>query len=49
MVKAAIDEALAAADPDRDSLYEHMYGDPATAEQFAPHALRRGPSASGRG
>jgi pyruvate dehydrogenase E1 component alpha subunit len=35
VVKAAIDDALAAADPDRDSLYEHLYGDPASAEQFS--------------
>ena len=34
-VKAAIDEALAAAFPDPDTLYEHVYGDPAWREQFA--------------
>ena len=34
VVKQAIDEALSAADPDRDSLYEHLYGDPASEEQF---------------
>ena len=34
-VKEAIDEALAAAFPDVDSLYEHVYGDPGWREQFA--------------
>ncbi len=34
VVKQAIDEALSAADPDRDSLYEHLYGDAAAPEQF---------------
>ena len=34
VVKRAIDEALSAADPDRDSLYEHLYGDAAAPEQF---------------
>jgi pyruvate dehydrogenase E1 component alpha subunit len=34
-VKASIDEALAAAFPDPDTLYEHVYGDPAWREQFS--------------
>jgi pyruvate dehydrogenase E1 component alpha subunit len=34
-VKEAIDGALEAAFPDTDSLYEHVYGDPAWREQFA--------------
>jgi len=34
-VKSAIDEALGAAFPDPDTLYEHVYGDPAWREQFA--------------
>ena len=34
VVKQAIDDALSAADPDRDSLYEHLYGDAASTEQF---------------
>ena len=34
-VKEAIDRALEAAFPPRESLYEHLYGDPASAEQFA--------------
>ena len=34
-VKEAIDDALAAAFPDVDSLYEHVYGDPGWREQFA--------------
>jgi len=34
-VKDAIDDALAAAFPDVDSLYEHVYGDPGWREQFA--------------
>jgi pyruvate dehydrogenase E1 component subunit alpha len=34
-VKEAIDAALAASPADRDSLYEHLYGDPAAAEQMA--------------
>src|SRR5690242_11257848 len=34
-VKDAIDEALAAAFPDVDSLYEHVYGDPNWREQFS--------------
>ena len=34
-VKDAIDEALAAGFPDPDTLYEHVYGDPAWREQFS--------------
>jgi pyruvate dehydrogenase E1 component alpha subunit len=34
-VKESIDEALAAAFPDPDTLYEHVYGDPAWREQFS--------------
>jgi pyruvate dehydrogenase E1 component alpha subunit len=34
-VKAAIDEALSATAPSRDTLYEHLYGDPAWRDQFA--------------
>jgi pyruvate dehydrogenase E1 component alpha subunit len=34
-VKDSIDEALAAAFPDPDTLYEHVYGDPAWREQFS--------------
>jgi pyruvate dehydrogenase E1 component alpha subunit len=34
-VKEAIDEALSAAFPDIDGLYEHVYGDPAWREQFS--------------
>ncbi len=34
-VKQAIDSALTAADPARDSLYEHLYGDAESSEQFA--------------
>jgi pyruvate dehydrogenase E1 component alpha subunit len=34
-VKDAIDDALAAAFPDPDTLYEHVYGDPSWREQFA--------------
>jgi pyruvate dehydrogenase E1 component subunit alpha len=34
-VKDAIDSALAASFPARDSLYEHLYGDESSAEQFA--------------
>jgi pyruvate dehydrogenase E1 component alpha subunit len=34
-VKDAIDKAVAAAAPGRDSLYEHLYGDPAHEEQFS--------------
>jgi pyruvate dehydrogenase E1 component alpha subunit len=34
-VKAAIDEALAAAFPDPDTLYEHVYGDAGWREQFS--------------
>jgi pyruvate dehydrogenase E1 component alpha subunit len=34
-VKEAIDEALGAAFPDVDTLYEHVYGDPRWREQFA--------------
>ncbi|MGN6377695.1 MAG: pyruvate dehydrogenase (acetyl-transferring) E1 component subunit alpha [Gaiellales bacterium] len=34
-VKAAIDEALAASPPARESLYEHLYGDAAWLEQFS--------------
>jgi pyruvate dehydrogenase E1 component alpha subunit len=34
-VKQAIDEALEAAFPDPDTLYEHVYGDPAWREQFS--------------
>ena len=34
-VKSAIDEALGAAFPDPDTLYEHVYGDPAWREQFS--------------
>jgi pyruvate dehydrogenase E1 component alpha subunit len=34
VVAEAIDEALAAAVPARDTLYDHLYGDPASAEQF---------------
>jgi pyruvate dehydrogenase E1 component alpha subunit len=33
-VAEAIDEALAAAAPGRDTLYEHLYGDPDAAGQF---------------
>jgi pyruvate dehydrogenase E1 component alpha subunit len=33
-VKTAIDDALEAAFPDADSLYEHVYGDPRWREQF---------------
>jgi pyruvate dehydrogenase E1 component alpha subunit len=33
-VKDAIDRALAASAPARDSLYEHLYGDPHSPEQF---------------
>ena len=34
-VNDAIDQALAAAVPPRESLYDHVYGDPATPEQFS--------------
>ncbi|HEV8451966.1 MAG TPA: hypothetical protein VGQ45_11065, partial [Gaiellales bacterium] len=34
-VKSAIDNALGAAFPDPDTLYEHVYGDPAWREQFS--------------
>jgi pyruvate dehydrogenase E1 component alpha subunit len=34
-VKDAIDKAVAAAAPGRDSLYEHLYGDPDHEEQFS--------------
>jgi pyruvate dehydrogenase E1 component alpha subunit len=34
-VKAAIEAALEASPPSRDSLYEHVYGDPASAQQAA--------------
>jgi pyruvate dehydrogenase E1 component alpha subunit len=34
-VKDAIDQALGAAFPDPDTLYEHVYGDPDWREQFA--------------
>jgi len=34
-VRASIDEALSAAFPDPDTLYEHVYGDPAWREQFS--------------
>jgi pyruvate dehydrogenase E1 component alpha subunit len=34
-VSEAIDQALAAAPPPRESLYDHVYGDPATGEQFS--------------
>jgi pyruvate dehydrogenase E1 component alpha subunit len=34
-VKDAIDQALGAAFPDPDTLYEHVYGDPNWREQFA--------------
>jgi pyruvate dehydrogenase E1 component alpha subunit len=34
-VKDAIDDALEAAFPDIDTLYEHVYGDPAWQEQFS--------------
>src|SRR5205823_6084593 len=37
-VKDAIDEALGAAFPDVDTLYEHVYGDPSWKEQFAAMA-----------
>jgi pyruvate dehydrogenase E1 component alpha subunit len=33
-VKDAIDRALAASAPARDTLYDHLYGDPQSAEQF---------------
>jgi pyruvate dehydrogenase E1 component alpha subunit len=46
-VKAAIDDALAASPPARDSLYEHLYGDPASPEQFAP--MREGAPFGERG
>jgi pyruvate dehydrogenase E1 component alpha subunit len=46
-VKEAIDEALAAAFPDVDSLYEHVYGDPGWREQFA--AMRAGAPFGERG
>jgi pyruvate dehydrogenase E1 component alpha subunit len=47
-VKDAIEQAVAAAAPGRDSLYEHLYGDPAHEEQFsrmqsgAPYGERGG-------
>jgi hypothetical protein len=34
-VKEAIDRALQASAPARETLYEHLYGDPASPEQFA--------------
>lgn len=34
-VREAIDRALAAAAPGRETLYQHVYGDPASDEQFA--------------
>src|SRR5258708_129437 len=34
-VKESTDEALAATFPDPDTLYEHVYGDPAWREQFS--------------
>jgi pyruvate dehydrogenase E1 component alpha subunit len=34
-VKAAIDGALAASPPGRETLYEHLYGDPASSRQFS--------------
>ena len=40
VVKRAIDEALTAADPDRDSLYEHLYGDPASDRAVSANACR---------
>lgn len=47
LVAAAIDEALAAAAPGRDTLYEHLYGDPASPEQF--ERMRQGAPFGERG
>jgi len=41
-VKDAIDAALAASPPGRETLYEHLYGDPAWSKQFA-HMTTGGP------
>ena len=46
-VREAIDRALAAAAPGRATLYEHLYGDPASAEQFA--RMRQGAPFGERG
>jgi pyruvate dehydrogenase E1 component alpha subunit len=46
-VKEAIDDALGAAFPDPDTLYEHVYGDPSWREQFA--AMRVGAPFGERG
>ena len=47
IVAEAIDEALAAASPARDTLYEHLYGDAASPEQFA--RMRQGAPFGERG
>ncbi len=49
VVKHAIDEALVAADPERDSLYEHLYGDPASERAVRADARRSALRRAGRG